>query len=332
MFRTCGHISRRAFIASALVLGLMGGACAQQPILRVGEASQWIQIPFKLAGHDKDLDYQIDWVQFNDGPSMLAALTSGQLDFGMLGDTALLFATAAKAELVLAAVGNYPPNSFVQIVARPDSGISSAADLKGKRVTTTRGTGQYGYLLQVLDSVGLKENDIEFVDLPSGAPLSALRSGDAVAASLTGTQLVQYLADTPGAVALDVPDLYYSQTVWAAKAALADPGKRKLILDFVQRQAAAGKWAQENREAWIDAFYVKLQRQKEPTATAIFNKVGGFVSFFNPVTDKEKEHQRYLARLLVDAGQLPPDFNVEDQFDEQATADINAAIARGLDQ
>lgn len=48
------------------------------------------------------------------------------------------------------------------LLVRPDAQLHSAADLKGKRIATGRGSIGHHLALKALDQVGLSEKDVEF--------------------------------------------------------------------------------------------------------------------------------------------------------------------------
>jgi ABC-type nitrate/sulfonate/bicarbonate transport system substrate-binding protein len=68
------------------------------------------------------------------------------------------------------------------LVARNDSGIKMLTDLRGKKVATKRGSSAHTALLTGLQIAGLKEGDIQLVDLDVTALLPAFRKGDIQAA------------------------------------------------------------------------------------------------------------------------------------------------------
>jgi NitT/TauT family transport system substrate-binding protein len=71
-----------------------------------------------------------------------------------------------------------------RIVAKRSSGISSLADLKGKRITLPRDTSAHYYVVRMLASVGLTESDITIVDLPRDQMAAGVVAGRADAISM----------------------------------------------------------------------------------------------------------------------------------------------------
>jgi NitT/TauT family transport system substrate-binding protein len=104
-------------------------------------------------------------------PTLVAALTSGDMDIGYTGGTAVLGASAAGIDLkILAVLTN---RVTYDLVARP--GIKSAEDLRGKRfgVTSIGGTLWMGAVLG-LERLGIDTNrdDIRFLVIGDQVVLS----------------------------------------------------------------------------------------------------------------------------------------------------------------
>ncbi|HET6334691.1 MAG TPA: aliphatic sulfonate ABC transporter substrate-binding protein [Polyangiales bacterium] len=119
---------------------------------------------------------KVEWTKSLGSNKALEFLSSGSIDFG---------STAGAAALLAKANGNpirsvyvYSKPEWTALVTRPDSGISTVADLKGKKVAVTRGTDPFVFLLRALDSVGLSEKDVELVALQHPDGKAALERGD----------------------------------------------------------------------------------------------------------------------------------------------------------
>lgn len=119
---------------------------------------------------------KIEW-QFprGTGPAINEAFANGQLDFAYYGGLPNIVGRGAGLKTkVIASYGVSP----VYLVARADAKIASLADLKGKKISTSRGTINELGLFQILTQAGLTVDDIQFFDLQTADQISAITSGD----------------------------------------------------------------------------------------------------------------------------------------------------------
>jgi taurine transport system substrate-binding protein len=120
-------------------------------------------------------------IKFTAGPPFFAAFQSGSIDVGFLGFQPAVTAVAQGIAVRIVAVEN-DAGGAEGLVARQDSGIKGLADLRGKKVATRRGSSGHTALLTGLQRAGLKESDIQLIDLDVTALLPAFRKGDIQAA------------------------------------------------------------------------------------------------------------------------------------------------------
>jgi sulfonate transport system substrate-binding protein len=197
---------RRTFltIATALVASAISGAAPVQaapetiridfayynPVSLLLKDKGWLEEEFKADG------IGVEWVHSLGSNKALELLNSGSADFG---------STAGAAALLGKINGNpiksiyvYSKPEWTALVTRPDTGITKIEDLKGKRVAVARGTDPYIFLLRALDSVGLKESDIEVVLLQHPDGKNALVNGDVDAWSGLDPYIAQVEVDHTG--------------------------------------------------------------------------------------------------------------------------------------
>ena len=122
-----------------------------------------------------------EYVKFNAGPPTLAALKSGDIDVSFLGSAPAIAGLAQGIDYKIVMPSN-EGLTLSALVARPDSGIRSLKDIKGKRIASAKGASTYMAILKALDLQKLTLKDIEFVDLPvpSMIPAFTSKSVDAI--------------------------------------------------------------------------------------------------------------------------------------------------------
>jgi NitT/TauT family transport system substrate-binding protein len=154
--------------------GLAGcGRTGSNTPVRVGYSAWPGWFPWKLSEakglfNRNGVPVSLQW--FDGYLDSINALNAGQLDCNSqtLGDTISSMAGGAKLQVVL--TNDYSTGND-QIIVGP--GISSVADLKGKRVAAEEGTVDHYLLLLGLKQAGLSGRDITFVPLETGAAAAA---------------------------------------------------------------------------------------------------------------------------------------------------------------
>jgi sulfonate transport system substrate-binding protein len=126
--------------------------------------------------------------------------------------------------------GNY------RIVAKRSAGISTLADLKGKRVVTPRTTSAHYHLVALLRTAGLQESDVTLVSAPATEMAAAVAKGSADAISMWEPES-QNAVEALGKDAIIFQDnkvyreLY---SVYSTTDVLNDPRRRKELVAFVR--------------------------------------------------------------------------------------------------
>lgn len=123
------------------------------------------------------------------GPAINEALSTGDLDIGVLGDVpAILGKSAGVDTQIVSFSGLYSGGS---IVVAPDSDYDSMEDLKGKKIATQRGTYLHRILSDILKDGGMTVDDIEFVNVTSPEAVEMLLTGNVDAVLVGGVNLTQ---------------------------------------------------------------------------------------------------------------------------------------------
>jgi sulfonate transport system substrate-binding protein len=118
----------------------------------------------------------VRWVEFPAGVPLVEALNTGAIDAGNTADAPPIFGQAGGANIVYAAAMPSAGKGEA-IFVKEGSAIQSIADLKGKKVGVTKGSGSNNLIVAALENAGLTYADIEPVYL-SPADAAAAFSGD----------------------------------------------------------------------------------------------------------------------------------------------------------
>ncbi|MFC1753967.1 ABC transporter substrate-binding protein [Thermoproteota archaeon] len=114
---------------------------------------------------------------FPTGKIALDAMIGGGADIATTADVPIALAGLAEQKISVIATIEYS-NDNIQVVARSDRGITSPADLKGKKISTTKGGGPLFFTHKFLEKYDIDLSDIELVYLTPHEMLTALIRGD----------------------------------------------------------------------------------------------------------------------------------------------------------
>ncbi len=117
------------------------------------------------------------------GPAVNEALAAGKLDIASIGDLPCVIGRAGGLKTRYILGRDNGVNSY--IIAAPQANIHSLKDLKGKRISVSKGTKTHLTLNRLLAQVGLTERDVKLVNL-SGADASAALATGSVDAIIGG--------------------------------------------------------------------------------------------------------------------------------------------------
>ena len=95
-------------------------------------------------------------IRFYTGIDLFQALSGGSIDVLITGAVVSNWPARGQGKVFLI---NNIEFGTAQLWVQPDSGINSLKDLKGKKISTTRGTTAHVFLHNALKSVGLDETD-----------------------------------------------------------------------------------------------------------------------------------------------------------------------------
>lgn len=172
---------------SAIILGAVAAlsgttAMADGHAITVGYFLEW-PMPFQFAKvngmYEEALGTEINWVSFNTGTAMSAAMASGDVQLSVSqGVPPFVVATSAGQDLQMLDVAvSYADNDNCVVNASREITAESAAELAGSKVAVPLGTAaHYGFLRQ-MDHFGVDVASLEVVDMapPDGA--AALAQG-----------------------------------------------------------------------------------------------------------------------------------------------------------
>jgi NitT/TauT family transport system substrate-binding protein len=217
---------------------------AQERQVRIGHNRAWNCVPLILGiteGHFQKAGVSVVEKVFNNPADIIQAIATGDLDGGV-SPSGVLFTALQRGVNVkgvaLAQGGQFPPVTFM---VRSDSGISGAADLRGKTVAIAGFGGTTDLMLRYwLTQAGVDPKaDLKLTFLPYHLTLPSLINKQVAAAPIDPTLSLRARQEFPG----QVKKLFDYEDI--TKAVLGNDHVNGLILNF------GGAFAERDRETAV---------------------------------------------------------------------------------
>jgi len=167
-------------VAGAAFLANAGAAFAQE--ITVGYFLEW-PMPFQYAKvndtYDEALGMTVNWVSFDTGTAMSAAMASGDVHLSVSqGVPPFVVAASAGQDIqILDVAVSYADNDNCVVAEALEIDKDSAGELAGKKVAVPLGTAaHYGFLSQ-MNYFGVDAGSMEIVDMAPAEGAVALEQG-----------------------------------------------------------------------------------------------------------------------------------------------------------
>ena len=244
---------KRLLLGAALAFGLLSTVQAGdlQP-LRVANQKSTIKALLEASGESQNVPYEIKWSEFPSASPLGEALNAGAVDVGALGDAPYVFALGAGASIKVISIIHAEGRNTTALLVPKDSPIKSAADLKGKKIVTGRGSIGHYLAIKALNDAGLTTQDVQFIFLLPAESRLVLDNGTADAWATWDPYTTVVTSQSDARVLVSGKHLLSNHLYFAATGqAIAD--KRVQLDDFVARIDRAYAWANTHPEQYAAA-------------------------------------------------------------------------------
>lgn len=162
-------------LCAIMVLSLASLSIAEEKTVNVAYMPNYGSLWAVMTGIEKGYFAQeglkINLVEFADGPTIIAAMESGSIDVGYIGQGAHKLCINGRASIfALSHISNGD-----MLIGGKD--IKSVEDLKGKKVAYSSGTSSEDILINSLKAANMTLKDIEAFDMDASAIVNAMLSG-----------------------------------------------------------------------------------------------------------------------------------------------------------
>lgn len=299
-------------VAAATTFGVTGcaGGGGDARVLKVGSQRGGTKALLLAARALDGAAYAVEWSEFPAAQNLLEAIGSGAIDLGLAGDAPFQFAyqSGSPIKAVGAQRAEPRPEGALAIIVPGTSHLKGAADLRGRRIATTRGSIGHYLILKVLAAQGWASDAVKIVFLSPSNSRAALQTGAIDAWSTWVPYIPAALAE--GARILVEGSPYSAGYGFDVANAAAFERKPAIFRDFLDREAKAIAWSR----AHLDRYAGVLAKETGlplPIATAT---VRANLRQRVPIDAGLIADQRAVLATFVTAGELPGKRPIEEAF------------------
>ena len=313
-----------AILVTVATFSTIGVEAAQRELIKLTVGYTPISgatLPFYVALEGKFFQkygFEVSPVFMGGSPLINSAILAGEFPIGYTGGGAIISSRLAGSDLI--AIACPLPVLTIDAWAKPE--IKSVTDLRGKRIGVTRfGASTHFAGLSMLDSAGIKPNEVTFIQNGGvGESLAALIGGR-VDATMIGYPF-GLRAKSAGFPLLFRPmdseyGLFPTAVIAARESWLKDPKNRKLAVDFLR---ALNEGLQLTRES-PNAVKQALRKYIRVNDEALLQ---GSVEYFRdafPSTLRTREKVMTNALKFIDHPKARQ-YDVTQSFDNSLVDDI----------
>ncbi len=256
----------------------------------------------------KDDNVEVELSFFTLGPPMIEALTSGDLDFGFMGDQPAFSGLANGLNIKI--IGSYKTSDTAYgLVAAADSGITKLEDLKGKKVAVPFGSNIQLLEELYLQKAGLTNDDIELINLSFANIVTSLDSGEIDAAVSAEPYITQSLNKGNSVQIADAQGikLFVNPIVVRSEFAETYPD---ITAKYLKALQMATDWIADNQEEAIKIVAERTEATEE-SLKAVITKT----DFSIALPEDKIAAIVTAAEQSYDAGLITKDIGIKDHID-----------------
>lgn len=179
-------------------------------------------------GYFEEEGITVNMVEFADGPTIIAAMESGSIDVGYIGQGAHKLCINGRAKIFAL---SHISNGDALIGAK---GITKVEDLKGKKVAYSSGSSSEDILVNSLKKYGMEMSDIQAIDMDASAIVTAMLSGGVDACATWSPNSLKILEEMKDSTKL-TDNMTFSDTTVSLASWIAMPKYLDANRDKVER-------------------------------------------------------------------------------------------------
>ncbi|MBP1995346.1 aliphatic sulfonate ABC transporter substrate-binding protein [Paenibacillus eucommiae] len=273
-------------------------------LLTIAKNKGWFEEEFTKA------NATVQWNEFQSSVPLLEGLVSDRVDFSFIGDGTVVTGKAANSPFTVISVTGVEGNQN-SVVVKPDSPIQSIADLKGKQIAVAKGSSAHIFLIKALQKNGLKESDVNIVQLQPDEANPAFQAGQVDAWGIWDPFVTTETAANRARIVESVKTMNFiapAVMIGRDKFLKDHPDLTALYLKVYQK---AVDWVGQNLDEAADILATEKKMDKALVKTLLEN-----THYINePISPEIADAIQSTADILLESGTIKEKLDVSKVYD-----------------
>lgn len=250
--------------------------------------------------------YTVEWKEFQAGPALMEALNAGSIDFGRTGNSPVIFAQAANTPFTIVAAGKSKFQGS-GILVPEESPIQSVEDLKGKKVSFSKGSSSHYLIVKALEQAGLQYSDITPAFLSPGDARVAFEQGNIDAMVVWDPFVASTEINSNGKLLINGEGITTDRDFFVANEDFTKEHKEiaNVIIEEVERSS---DWANENHSELIAMLAPILNIDEASIEMAVNRRIYGIDKISKEIIEEQQE----IADTFYNLDIIPKEIDVND--------------------
>ncbi|MDR3260044.1 MAG: NrtA/SsuA/CpmA family ABC transporter substrate-binding protein [Fusobacteriaceae bacterium] len=249
------------------------------------------------------ISFEVDYSDLTTGPEQTNALASGDIKFlNAVGATSAILASSNGSDIKIIDVYSRSPKAFT--LFSKDKNIKSPSDLKGKKIAGPKGTILHELLIAYLAKDGLKESDVEFIQMGLPNARAALVGGSVDLALLAGP--VAYTTIKDGYNIVTTGEGLVDATIVTATSARYYKSNPEAVEKFIDARKETLEYIKNNYEEII-----AITAKETDLPIDAVKEMYEMYDFDNTIKESDIDSMKKTTKFMIDNKMIEKDVDIQ---------------------
>ncbi|PTY41238.1 ABC transporter substrate-binding protein [Brachyspira hampsonii] len=247
----------------------------------------------------------VTYSELTTGPEQTQALASGDIQFlYAVGATSVILAKANGADIKIINMYSRSPKAFT-LFSQKGTSFTKADEVRGKKIAGPKGTILHELLTAYLNTLGLKESDVEFISMGIPESQAALVGGSVDMALLAGPSAYNMIKD--GYNVVTTGEGLVDATIAVATSESFYNSNKVLVDDFINAQREVLSYIENNYDEAM-----AISAKETGLSDEAVKEMYTMYDFSIDITDNDINSMKKTEEFMRNNNMIETEVNIDD--------------------